>query len=776
MRGGRFRRKFGALTLGATYVNQYGVQGNREGGDKWYGTAHNLTPTPIFLAIRFLDDSPLDGEGGPIVFDVRLKVDGKFRDDIRPQIILDDVTRDKTTAISDPAMAKYLHPKPNAYGATGMVPKFDFLSIFETFPKFSDYVFLTDYYRGNNTANITKRMDIEKLNSYYTLLEPDGKPVRVNGNQSVVYLFDISGIQGHVNRCEAVVTVANDYRIQTSTIYTENTRGGKSTDGGNTTWYKTDYWRTMAQAEGNIKDGSNMRTIRIDFGAQVASLIYGFDADFNYHGFKIKGEFVTNSTHYMYSDGETGTGMPSVIVSGQPRRTGHKWAQLDHAYYVTAEKDWNMLGFAGEVFKMGKFYRPYYDYYCPQVYGVGAYGVYDIIERKMVVRLPLVEDNDDNDMYPDTMAVRKALGVGSPLVAVDHDGVFPGNDEDNDGFPDNNKNFNDIPDYYEDFLMFDVDPDEYIFGNDYNNNSIPDFREDDMKLDTPYDLDRQGHHFFFRISPEERVNFFVGSLRSRGVGLDSRTHDDYIKLQMNYDVLDVGSLYAELRHERVKDNFRDQYVVHSTIGQFAHREIFSRQLAFDDLEYRNSKVNRLWLASKIRAIPSITMENHVKLERNNQGGGTMYDGTYQPGDTIGLIAMTNKIIYTKRWGNFFFMPGVKFRFYKKNRAESINPLDHYMERIPIITFKYVFSLKTDVTFGMQGIPRFEYRFKDYIQSRNNFKAKTYLLQLQNKSIYFGYTVWGAMGLTYDQFSYDKIYRQIEETKSSSIFTKIYLGW
>ena len=46
--------------------------------------------------------------------------------------------------------------------------------------------------------------------------------------------------------------------------------------------------------------------------------------------------------------------------------------------------------------------------------------------------------------------------------------------------------------------MFDTDPDEFVFGNDYNNNTIPDFREDDMKLDTLYNLDRQGYHYFFK--------------------------------------------------------------------------------------------------------------------------------------------------------------------------------------------------------------------------------------------------------------------------------------
>ncbi len=79
LRGGHFKRKIGVLTLGATYVNQYGVHGSRQEGDDWYGTVGYYTPTPLIAAIRFLDDSPEDGEGGPIVYDIKLKVNGRYR-------------------------------------------------------------------------------------------------------------------------------------------------------------------------------------------------------------------------------------------------------------------------------------------------------------------------------------------------------------------------------------------------------------------------------------------------------------------------------------------------------------------------------------------------------------------------------------------------------------------------------------------------------------------------------------------------------------------------
>ena len=110
LRGGHFKRKMGVLTLGATYVNQYGVHGSRQGGDNWYGTVGYYIPTPLIAAIRFLDDSPEDGEGGPIVYDIKLKVNGRYRGDIIPKVMHDDISRERTTAVTHRLYVDYLTP------------------------------------------------------------------------------------------------------------------------------------------------------------------------------------------------------------------------------------------------------------------------------------------------------------------------------------------------------------------------------------------------------------------------------------------------------------------------------------------------------------------------------------------------------------------------------------------------------------------------------------------------------------------------------------------
>jgi hypothetical protein len=154
----------------------------------------------------------------------------------------------------------------------------------------------------------------------------------------------------------------------------------------------------------------------------------------------------------------------------------------------------------------------------------------------------------------------------------------------------------------------------------------------------------------------------------------------------------------------------------------------------------------------------------------------MYDNTYQPEDQLNTLAMVNKFAYTKQIGNWTFSPGIKFRLYKKSRSESLNPLNHYMYRIPLVFLKYTVSPNTKVSFGIQGFNGFEMQVRDYIQSQNDFKQVNYLLQIENRTNYFGFDVWGAFGFQLEQIKFDEAYRSFENYKSSSLFVRVFSGY
>lgn len=754
LRGGQLRRKFGVLNLGATFVSNYTQQMNREKGNNIKGSLTDFAPTPLYYLVRVMDDSPWDGDG-PMVYNAFLKIDGITRTDIKPVAVLDDITRERNSALIEQKYeVNYLsenqpYLKFNNYYFDNNNTN---IRSSENIPKYIDYLFFNDWIRGWNTSNLSHYFDVEKAKQYYKIPDSSNKPIKINGTQYLIYIFDLSFIKEKINRVEIELTLSNDYKVQVSEVFTRF--GGVETKGENKTYYDATFWQTRAQADGNIKDESNLRTIKIDFGYEVANIIYGLDADFDYYGYKVKAEIVKNTHFYMFSDGVPGKGFPPHKPTDIDPRTGYRSSLSDKSYYITAQKDWEKIGFGGEYFKMGKFYRPYMDFFVPEE----TWNYYD--------RFSVIADNDDNDQFVDS-------GSGS----IDIDGVYPGQDIDNDGIPDTDKNRNGVADSFEPFMMFDSDPENFAFGDDFNNNSIPDFREDDSKADTPYDLDRKGYHTFLRFTPQKSINFITGRMRTGGVGVGNRTNNDYFKFRVDYNVFYVGNIFAEYRYERIQDDIFDSYYdwqrqhkADTNLNNWNYEKIGRYYL-----DYQDSKVNKFYVQSKIKPIPEVTIENFVKFENNNQQNGWLYNNIYQLGGNLQTIALSNKIVYTKQWGNLIFSPGIKYLFYKKNRPGYILPDDHYFVSIPVIYFKYIISPKSNIILGFQGLPGMEYRYMDYINNRESFKQKDYVIQIENQSVYFGFNVIGMWGFKLEDFKYDYSGRIPENYKTSSFFVKIYVG-
>ena len=80
-----------------------------------------ILPPPIFYAVRVLDDSPQNGHG-PTVQDVKIIVDGVYRSDIVPTVMLDDLNRELVTAVTSKSQQNYLEPLTSW---AGPVTKFD---------------------------------------------------------------------------------------------------------------------------------------------------------------------------------------------------------------------------------------------------------------------------------------------------------------------------------------------------------------------------------------------------------------------------------------------------------------------------------------------------------------------------------------------------------------------------------------------------------------------------------------------------------------------------
>ena len=266
------------------------------------GTCQRRFSDADAIAVRIVDDSPQDG-GGPIIHDVKIKVDDVSRTEIQLQIILDDLRNELRTAVTSKSQKDYSNaPEWNCFiqeQTDGQSAPFTQVTLYERIPKYLDYPYMRDYISGSNTMEITMNFNPELGKEYYKYIDPGGKPFQVNGNEYVVYLFDLSSIKNEVKSVQAEITVVNDYKIKVAEIFTKQVVGGHAKVESYFDWYKSTFWKTMAQADGNIKDSSNLRTVTVDFGWEVGNTTYGFDAHLNYLGFKMDGEYV-NKTH-LYS-------------------------------------------------------------------------------------------------------------------------------------------------------------------------------------------------------------------------------------------------------------------------------------------------------------------------------------------------------------------------------------------------------------------------------------------------------------------------------------------
>ena len=177
-------------------------------------------------------------------------------------------------------------------------------------------------------------------------------------------------------------------------------------------------------------------------------------------------------------------------------------------------------------------------------YTVSLTNLYGLANRTLYWQL--VDDNEDGDAYPDRR-IGNLPGLIHDAKAYDIDGVFPGQDEDRDGTPRTNRNLNTVPDYEEPFLMFDIEPNEYIYGLDRNNNDEPDFREDDGAVDYPYDYDQRGYHLFGQLDLTRRWKLAVGLHRVDEVEGGGRNHSSYAILSFRREgVARIRRLFSRI--------------------------------------------------------------------------------------------------------------------------------------------------------------------------------------------------------------------------------------
>ena len=385
-----------------------------------------------------------------------------------------------------------------------------------------------------------------------------------------------------------------------------------------------------------------------------------------------------------------------------------KWQRRTaDAFFVNTTRDWHRASLGFEVFRIAPQYstsisvedRNYRTYTEDLRSPFSVFPSFD--ERyNNTLELSTVDDNDDRDRFPDMHFI--------PNFA-DNDGIFPGLDLDQDGQPDPNENGNTAPDYLEPFVLYNVDPPEYDYGDDFDNNGIIDHREDDFEPDYPYDVDTQGHHLFAGLRPRALdLNLpWDATARARS-GERGKTASPISRRPISAPFFRTAAWNFSMCLKQVQDDIEDdtpQFLPRiSNALPFEVRGTFDAnvdnfELVEDELAMRNSLVNTAYLKATFFRIDELNIDQRLKYNVNFQRPTSL-----QPANRIGAWSWVLRAAYNWNVGSLTVTPRIKYMgFVRRDRSDRVRPIS---ERFfyPILTATYDLTPMTRFSAGAQGLP------------------------------------------------------------------------
>ena len=734
----------GRLVTGGTLLNYHNADAYQESFNL-KGQLQSGQVKPSFVVVKFSDDSPRDEEGGAVVNDVLLVVDGVERHDLQPTFV------------------RINSRNPTALGRTNRITgQFSRTIYNDGGIRFADYFYRLDQLAGESVDNV----NLEELERFIQVLSPAAR-LEASGDWVIMAWFDLRG-EPSVRSVQVRALVGNDYRIDVVGLFDDDPRQrtyeGRWSAGG---------IEGQARAEGNVQDLSNLGWVHIDAGAWTGRYVVGWNGSWEGRDGRIRWEYARSFDYFQYPDGPPGHRQPQEIT-GVRIWKGEVSRHTEHAYYVTAEWGRGLWEGGAEVFSLPDRFNRH----------LPTTSTFALARTD-----GFVEDNDDNDSWPDAGPGDRPRHFGDK--SSDPDGVFPGKDEDNDGIPDTNRNQNDLPDYEEAFLLFYVEPDEYVYGRDWNHNGVADEREDDLEPDFPYQLGQAGAHVYGRLNLTSRwfpgvLTLGLGRLDAEGIANGGRNDSDYGQLIWKAGVPGLGQVRFETLLERVHDDVANPYyrldeILGEPLGSggftFAGATAYHRVVVRDPLEWRNSIERQHYLQGELQPLAGLRLWGNVRHSLNSQKGGVLIEGRDLGPDEISLWTSVLKAEYiwepSRNWQIFGQAKGLILR---EDRASVPTDLQDQSTFVPIVKGRYVLTPRTDLWLGVQGLPGLPLVVRDRADGFHSREERVWVAQLTNKSPYLGYDTAITLGVKSVDRDYQDPTRELEDMQVLSIFLRVLLGY
>ena len=794
--GTRAQADIGALQIGLNGVNVHAFRATGT-NNSMKGILRPDHPLFEILILRFTDDSPGDGAGGAVVQEVELIIDGDRRPDIRPRVIRHRSTTG--TQVGRSLSTGFLPIEYNNFVSTilksgGQMTAARKYYRDQEIPLYADYLYRLghedpDFFLRLENGDtkwidrnpVEKNTNLEGLVSTFVVESPDDI-LAADGTDALVYLFDLSAVPSIESvRVEAVV--GNDYRVEVAKLYQFSEKPGNLD-----VKYRSTVYETVLRAEGNVRDQSNIERVGFEVGTNTSIFTYSADLHLGLPGLEITGEYARSALFARF---------PSHVEGTPDFHSSPRFSDKGSASFLNGTS-WFGQGRVGfELFSMNPDFTTDMVTYLPREAGNVGYDrtadpFFGLDNRTMIWRL--VQDNEDADRWPDlSMGVTVGSPGGDECRAIDCDGTFPGQDLDNDGVTDTNRNLNPLPDYEEPFLMYDVDPNDFVYGMDRNNNDEPDVREDDYDADYPYDHDQRGYHLFgqYDLTPHWAVG--VGRHDVEGVASGGRNNSTYALVTYQRQGLErLRQVFFENHFRRVQDDIPDEYnrvrddleitvrdEAYSWGGPDGLKLIFNRdpiRTRQDLLFYENSDVNETYLEGHWRPWSSLNFVQKLRLRLNWQQEGLLPSGTFQRSRRLDQWNVVSRADYTRYWGALKIQPQFKFMLLQLRDQRAERSLRSEVSLIPILRAEFPLMTRSTLQVGIQGIGPFPYRFEDRVAERNSFERRTKFVNLTNQSYYFGYQLFTIIGFTKDKQNYDDEFESYREFDTWSFFIRAVVGF
>ena len=741
--GGRGELHLGALTLGATGVH-FNLFDSEQGDFSLRGDLRGDQVLPSFIIARFADDSPGDERAGAAISEVCLLINGEYRPDIAAELVRIDARNPTAVGLNNRLTGQFQRRPYTDQGT-----------------RYADFFYLRRHLQGED---VSRNVNLGELVNFIVPIASDAE-LRADGHDVILAFFDLTE-EYFVEQVEVEAVVGNDYRVELVGLYEAEPQATQE----QARWRLANL-ESLHRAPGNVQDLSNATQIRLDAGAWTGRTVVGVDGHFERGRTRIRGEFARSIEYLRYPDGRPGHRPPREF-EGVRQWNGARSTTRDASYYLTAEWASSYLELGGELFSVGPDFTR-------QLIGdhVAAVPGAEISDG-------FVEDNDDNDRWPDRGP--GARGGHQGATNYDPDGVFPGNDEDNDGIPDTNRNGNALPDYVEPFLLFAVEPDQYFYGRDWNHNGIADVREDDLEPDLPYQQDQRGGHVFGRLRLPGGWFVGVGRLKAKGISSERRNEIDYASIALSRRDWQQGYFAGEMFLRRVHDDFANPYqTFEETLSEPApdapyHSPgslVYDRTTVGDLLEWRDSIDRQHYLEGAWWPLAGLRLDGNMRYAINRQQAAVLSDGSDQGADEIRLLTLVARAAYhweaTANWLVVFQGKGLYLR---RNRDSLPVALEDEWTLVPILKAQYRLTPRTEFSCGMQGLPFLPLSKKDRTDNRNSFTEAVRVVQLTNHSNYFGYVLSTNVGLRLTRRTFDDPTRAGDDLDVTSLFMRVFLGF